>query len=231
MDSPIFELAPLKQQKLSLSKLEELGIVIEIQKHLQGQHDQATHGRAAGSMVGIPATDKKSVTPDQLSALKYYTGAGFLDVNKTLRGENIRVANPEKMKTRIKDLDEAIANSEIKDAMIVTRVVGATAFVWYSRESRIESLKKLVGKTVTEKGFLSTTKKATIGSSLGPINKEEDVFIKIHAPKGTKALDISSVSYFSDEQEVIFPRDSQLKILSVKPSTRYAAIIEAEISN
>jgi hypothetical protein len=203
----------------------------KVEKHLSGKHDQSTHGRGAGTMVGVPATDKKSVTPEQLSAIKFYTGTGFRTMNDSLRGKSTPSADPEKLKTRIKDLDGAIANSEIKESMIVSRVVGATALVWYSRESRIETLKKLVGKTITEKGFLSTTKKATIGSSLGQLDKEEDVFLKIHAPKGTKALDISTVSYYSKEQEVIFPRDSKLTILSVKPSTKYAAIVEAEISN
>jgi hypothetical protein len=210
---------------------------VTIVKHMAGKHDQSTHGKGKGAMANKPVTSTKELSPDQRTALAAYTSASGAAINRFVRtsevGWNAEGFTKEDMTKFVPLIDSAIEGSTIQDSLQLQRVVGIDAFGIEPRSARRnapEQLKPFVGATITEKGFLSTTKNAKVpGILLGGKNK---VLLTVHAPAGTKALDLKALGLSDSEGEVLFSRDSAFKVLSVKssPSDDYSAVMEIEVT-
>jgi hypothetical protein len=209
----------------------------DVKKHMAGKHDQSTHGKGKGAMANKPVTSTKELSPDQRTALTAYTSASGAAINRFVRtgevGWNAEGFTKEDMTKFVPLIDSAIEGSTIQDSLQLQRVVGIDAFGIEPRSARRnapEQLKSFVGATITEKGFLSTTKNAKVpGILLGGKNK---VLLTVHAPAGTKALDLKALGLSDSEGEVLFSRDSAFKVLSVKSSSSddYSAVMEIEVT-
>ena len=69
----------------------------------------------------------------------------------------------------------------------------------------------LIGKVITEKGFMSTSTKNSIANGF-----TGNMQITIKAPAGSNGLDISSISQYAIESEVLFQSGSKMVITNAE---------------
>lgn len=71
---------------------------------------------------------------------------------------------------------------------------------------------ELVGKTIVEPGFMSTSTEKIIAEGTFAGNMQ----MTIKAPKGSQGLDISSISQYASEAEVLFQAGQIMEIQSAE---------------
>lgn len=177
-----------------------------VTKHLQGQHDQRSH---AGSRATI---ETPSFSDEEYDAISAYTGSATVQINHKLRGlsrtrgiqpaRGVWVMSDEKIDNVVKNLDSAISKSKLIKQTVMERDIPATSL-------KSGLFGSAVGKTISDKGFLSL-KSGT--SNIPPL--KGFVKLRVTAPSGTTALDMSFINP-NAMGEIIFPRDTKIKITSV----------------
>lgn len=70
----------------------------------------------------------------------------------------------------------------------------------------------MVGNVITEDAFMSTSTASSVASNNFPGNMQ----MVINAPKGSQGLNISNISYFTSENEVLFDYGQQMMITGAK---------------
>jgi hypothetical protein len=70
----------------------------------------------------------------------------------------------------------------------------------------------LIGKTFTESGFMSTSTNSSVAGGTFSGNLQ----ITIEASSGTHELDISSISRYSNEAEILFNVGQKMRIISAE---------------
>lgn len=150
-------------------------------------------------------------TGDQRKALRYYTGNSAV-ANGLLRGW---IQPPGKNATERAKIEAAQRNIEhataamrpSTQAITVRRTAGPEQF----GVATAKELHNLVGHTMVERGFLSTTtaKNAGIGGK---------VKMEIEVPEGTPMAFVKSVSKYAYEDEVLLPPGMKLTVVSVTGS-------------
>lgn len=143
------------------------------------------------------------MTAEQIQAIKSYTGSNYKKINQGLRGlRELPTECEEVVETLLTLLDE----SYLPKDMVVYRG---------THRNNLGPLKnlspeQLIGKVFIDPGFVSTTKDERIAK----IDFRGDVLMKINAPKGARALDISHLNPI--EAEVLINAGQKMKILSAK---------------
>ena len=123
-----------------------------------------------------------------------------------LRRKGMETLTPENQAT-VEAMKSALSNAELPQDMTLYR--GTSTEVLGSLQNLPTD--ELVGKTFTEQGFMSTsTSSAVAGDFSGNMQ------ITIEAAKGAQALDISSISQYNMEAEVLFNVNQEMLITSVE---------------
>jgi len=142
-------------------------------------------------------------TSAQRSALRYYTSNNYTAMNGALR-RGI-TPSPDLMK-RITDAQAGMRPSVTP--MLLHRGTGFKSF----GVNDITALKQLIGKTVLEPGFTSSSAGHAAAFS-GQVKME------IEAPVGTPMAFVKSISHFNHENEMLLAAMTKFKILSVTERT------------
>jgi len=183
-----------------------------VDKHLEGQHDQTTHGHGGSSKPATkPAKRNRQPTEVEIKAIKDYTGRAAMFVNSKLRGvapESVYSMPDDQINEVKKHLDSYLNDSALEEPLELFRYTTTNAF------GGEEKMAKLAGKTLRDKGYLSTTSLKSDAKFGG------DVTIKIKAPVGSNAAPISEFSVFGNEREVLFARNTQMTVTDVSYSNR-----------
>lgn len=136
------------------------------------------------------------LTGDQKWAINGYTGSDFKGINGSLRS-----GDPGKWTDTVAKLDGAMA--PINEPVTVFRSTGMGSVGGANADPA-----SLVGKVITDKGFLSTTLQNQTSVASGAVKFE------IECPPGTMGRYISPLSNAVSEQEVLLARDTQLVVQS-----------------
>jgi hypothetical protein len=117
----------------------------------------------------------------------------------------------DELKQRIDDLSSAFDSSSLSEDMTVYRSLSDPSFGFdYDLElgeGEVLDLSRLEGTIYTDKGFMSTTKKADFNYSASPIR------LTINAKAGQKAIDVQGVVNLNPrEGEILFPAGSKFRI-------------------
>jgi hypothetical protein len=146
-------------------------------------------------------------TPDQLAGIKVYTGHSFSSMNSWLRG-----------KTSTIDASRKKAIKQTQDAMrplpVDTLLIRGTG--WDALPEGFQSAKgaqQLIGKTVMDEAFMSTSVGDTPGYGSG-----QPLWLEIEAPKGTMAAFVEGPGISSNpgEREMLLAAGQQYQILGVE---------------
>lgn len=182
-----------------------------------------------GSNSGFQHTDA-----DAESAAEYYVSGDGMWINQYLRGN---IDDPEFQFTSqdagyLRDLDRATSHRLLSDQTLY-RSVDASAIFGKMTATQYENLvsglvygdkyglgktdamiKAAQGKTITEKGFMSTTKDAQLAHDWGAFSgSSKPVVLELKVPKGTTGKDLSG--HYMAQKEVLLSRGQQYRIHSV----------------
>lgn len=157
-----------------------------------------------------------------LKAVEGYSGIDARIINDNLRGqESYRVLN-DADRAQIATIDSAIGSSELPEDTALYR--------GFTLSPRGVSKVK-VGQTITDKAFVSTSLNPAVAEQFSGATKgvKGSVIMRITAPKGTKALPMSTLSEWPGEHEVLLPRGTTFKITTLKKKGG-VTYVDAEIS-
>ena len=141
---------------------------------------------------------------EQIKALIKYTGDDYVNINNSLRG--IETLTPENQAT-VEVMKSALDNSALPQDMTLYR--GTSTETLGSLQNL--SVDELVGKTFMEQGFMSTSTSNVVAEDFS-VNMQ----MTIEALKGAQALDISSISQYTTEAEVLFNAGQEMLITSAE---------------
>ena len=163
----------------------------------------------------------KSLSPEEKQAIIRYQ-SNNLEFNEFLRtGNKFSEFGPQATPKEYRHLDEAISRSRINADTTLYRGTSTAMF-------KNHSVKGSIGKVISDKGYMSTSTQRNSAEMYA-----EDVLLKINAPKGTKGAKISGLdAKFKENHEILLPRNTSYKILSVKEikgNTGVSYEVEAEI--
>ena len=139
-----------------------------------------------------------------LEAMAKYTDAGYRWINQQLRHGEGRL-DPETAKD-VDSLDRILNASSLPDDLVVYR--------GFRNDAISNSLKTLPGTIVSDKGYISTT----LDVGLAAAYAKGELVAEIHLPKGYKAAYVDRISASYGEREVLLPRGSRFKVVSVSPA-------------
>jgi hypothetical protein len=141
-------------------------------------------------------------TYEQQSALRFYTGSGYHDMNGFLRGKTRAVSDV--VKRYIRDAKSGM--KPVTRNFLVHRGTNYTQFGVHS----FEELVRMVGMDVTDEGFVSTSVGGRAAFS------SNNVIMEIEVPKGAKAAYLKPISNFPSENELLLAPGTRFRILQVK---------------
>ena len=139
-------------------------------------------------------------------------------VNDGLRGikPNTKGMEPEQKADYLKSYKNAQSEAKFIDSAIAKGTLSKPATLY--RGADATGMK--VGQTITEKGYLSTSREPTVaeefvGSSEGTA---KSAIMVIKAPKGMNVGHMEALSVVPDEREVLFPRGTKYKVDKINNS-------------
>lgn len=160
-----------------------------------------------GTLKGNPSAIKtvNDLSQEQIDALIKYSGDDYENINRALRG--FEMATPENQAT-INTMKSALDNASLPKDMVLYRGTSTEAL------GNLKNLspEELIGKQITASGFMSTSMSSTVASGTFSGNLQ----IKIEAFSGAHALDISAISQYSNEAEVLFNAGQKMTIISAE---------------
>ena len=175
-------------EKLS-ARLAQMASAVAL-KHLQGKHDQQSHGRRGASSDIIVGHE---LDEDQADAIGKYTGELYDDINSALRSGKLPSGD-------ISDAVSAIDVSFGKVAKSTTVYRGLDA-------THLNQLKP--GDKFTERGYSSASSDYRIAQ--GRADKGFKVVMEVRLKRGQEAMKIPG-----RESEILLPRDSQFRFVKGK---------------
>jgi len=208
-----------------LVDLEDLpsGNIPEVEKILKDNSDLAAElfRNSVTSKVTLTSTAIKQaiklgwITPNDATAIKFYTSNGYAIINKTLRSGLPHIGSG--VSDEIRDLDASLYKlpkykGDLRRSMFVRHSQGAKDF---SREL-LDNLKQ--GKLHTFKEFLSATASQDVGLLFGGMPKKVSDGYYFHfeiKAIGKRGSPIAPLSRHPKEYEVLFRRGTQFKLTDV----------------
>jgi hypothetical protein len=164
-----------------------------------------TTSEASALRKQMLASNGGQYTPAELSGISIYTSNDFTKMNSYLRGQSADLSP--KYKKAIKDTQDAMR--PLPQDVLLHRGTG-----WSQLPEGFntpEKAKKLIGKTIMDEAFVSTSVGG--GAAFGGALK-----LEIEAPKGTHAAYVEGVSTFNGEREMLLAAGQHFQILSVTSS-------------
>ena len=173
-------------------------------------------------------------------ATEYYVSGEGMWINNYLRGRGDFGELSANEKQYLKELDQAtngnITNSKLFRNVNADAVFGNMTQIEYedlknklvygandkyANATAEKFLNNTIGKTVTEKGFMSTTKDENIAKDWGGFTgSDRPIVMEIKTNKNTKGVDLSSydknVSKSEAQKEVLLGRNQSYKVDNIK---------------
>lgn len=141
------------------------------------------------------------IAPVHIAALRYYTGNDYHKINNCLR---FNTSCTPDVKKRI-----AHATSAMRPTTQNITTFRGTSFSAFGVSS-VAELEAMVGQTVQEPGFSSTS--VSPGSAFSG-----SVAMQIEIPAGTPGSYVGNISHYKSEKEFVMPPGMKFRIIEVKP--------------
>jgi hypothetical protein len=178
----------------------------------QGQWTDGGGGGTEGGSTDTPVGVASS--PEETAALDDYTDFGYAVTNGYLRGDQKlaprNAQEEQEIQARVAALDRLIARETV-----------AQQTVWrgFVHPEFAANAKNLVGKTISDPAFTSTTRNPDLGKSYAYSNRGGVMFV-ITIPNGAHALTVPETnSVRKSEQEMLLPRGASFHVSRVDYGT------------
>ena len=182
---------------------------------LQAKAEEAyeTYGGGASDNAAQLESEYKewaeSLSEDSIEALRTYQGSAYRSLNKWLRGlgkENLSKREADYMAQLTAKLDVATSQAVIRKNTYVYRGVTASALKAFG----ITSGEQLVGMTLLDKGFMSTSVARSASEGFAG---SRGVTFRIKLPRGSKAaVPLAATKSMTHENEIILPRGTKIRV-------------------
>jgi len=178
-----------------------------------------------GTWVKDIQANKNNEDENSIASLLYgYTGCMNILYNKYLRGYNVFDEEEiEEYSKNTKIIAKEISKLELQENIIVYRYTHKNLF-----KLLFESSKPMIGKTFTDKGFMSTTLVADLLKKFAKEHRYNCV-LKLYLPKGTKGAYISFKNSLLNEQEFLLPPNSKFILIRKYFSLKYGRVYECKL--
>lgn len=176
-----------------------------------GPHDETLPASAFRPLSAIAAQESQAkyfkeqgikVSAAQKKALTSYTGSAYHTYNSYLRGKGSATAAQKQDIVHIQS-----AMQPLQQHTLLRRGTGWDALP--AEYQGYDNVQKLIGKTIEEPGFTSSTVAGESGNFGGALQLE------IEAPIGTPAYFVKALSHFKSENEMLLAAGTKFKALSV----------------
>jgi hypothetical protein len=168
----------------------------------------------------------ETVTQAEWDVLEDYVSGEGMDINNFLRQRNgMSVSDmTESERKRLSLIDSAMGKSELPKDQVLYRSVDASAVFDKDALKKIrwgeysdEDLQGFVGKTITDKGFMSTTTDKEIAFGWGDFTgSESPIVLQLDTPSGTHGIDLRKFDIEGEEQkEILLDRGLSYEITSI----------------
>jgi 2'-5' RNA ligase len=156
------------------------------------------------------------LTASQKASLQYYTGTNYIKINKVLRAGTVSSTSPSTQE-HIKQIKKGMR--PLSKPVTVFRNASFTAL----GVNDGSQLNGMVGKTISDKGFVSTSVRSSIGIGSPQVRME------IHAPAGTMGHYVAGFSKYPTEKELLLDSGTQFKIKEVKQDAGGKSVVVLEV--
>lgn len=159
---------------------------------------------------------REKLTPSQLDSILSYTGDGYINVNKFMRGKldltNWSESQIKHLTNQIKDIQDILNKAPVFNGKVY-RGLAMSDSTWEKLSPNF-----VPGKTLTLDGFTSTsTQLQKTEQFLKGFQKTRSVLFKIKSKTGVY---IDGLSYHTAEKEVIFNDKTLFKVTKIDRSNR-----------
>lgn len=177
-----------------------------IQKYddIEKQYETKEYIEEISNIIDENVNILSKVDPEQKKQLENYTGSNYESINKELRSGKNEIYMDKEIRNQVSNIDKALEKLKTKEQVFFRNVK--------LKEDTIKIFLKehKVGNIVKYKSYLSTSReKGNFGW-----NNTYSESVKLHL-FGKAAL-IEKSSYFSEEKEGLFKRDSSFKVEAIK---------------
>lgn len=161
-----------------------------------------------------------SFSRDENPAIFKYTGGDYEIINALERGgsqlEKVKKCYGEDYVESLKGLGEKISKElskfKLNTPLKLKRSVGNVDYITKATSS-VDDMRKMIGKTFTEKGFTSTTICSDSQLPFGGINNPTKTTLEIIVPKNIRGAYIYKISESPAEFEFLIDRNTTYKII------------------
>ncbi len=180
-----------------------------------GSGSDDSGGGDGGSTGGSSLKTKGTFTEQQTIELQDYAEGNYQQLNSYLRNpSSVSASLGKELEKQAKTIDAAIAKSTLTKDVVVYRGLQSPKVV--------ANAERLVGITIEAPGFQSTSLSQSVASDFAGFGPGAAVF-ELTARKGSKALNMEPFKKSkgnAGEAEILFPRDSKVKITGFDKTKR-----------
>lgn len=159
------------------------------------------------------------LSPDEIAFLRYYSRGGARLINQFLYNQSSYANDRDymhQMNKRTQIIDSIFEKSELPTDITVYRGLNAKRAGFCGTDYKNPDITNAVGKTYTFNGYVSTSASVLAAKIFMYSAKETQAMLAIHVPAGTPAIPmVPQLSEYPDEDEVLLPRNAQLRIVEV----------------
>lgn len=188
----------------------------------------------------------ENLSDDEKMAVEWYVSGDGMEANNYLRKRGW-YSNPmneadDELKENIKNLDSAIDSyGGLKESGTYYRNVDASAFFTPSQIRQMEDfawgdndgkdIKSIIGKEITDKGYLSTTSDLELVEEWGDFTgSEHPIIVEYDVPAGAKGANLKAFDIEEDPQnETLFARNSKVEITDVEVGKYHMIKVKARM--
>lgn len=162
----------------------------------------------------------EGLSNDEINNLKRYTGAKYDEVNTYLR-ENSGKGTDNKLNTFVDSITTSISKSKAPDDLVLYRRVTEQQFGldygdlrptsgnFKINKDKLQEIKdKYEHQIVDHHNFMSTSLARDPHQSFGG---RQAILLKIKAPKGTEIMNVSSISKYPEQLELLINRGYKIR--------------------
>lgn len=147
----------------------------------------------------------ETLKASELAAVKKYTGSWYGTINKKIATSKI-LGDESTGDTSGDRLTSALNKSELSHDIVLNRGIS-------NGNGMLGEVGSKIGKVGIQHSFMSSSQHEHTALGFGGYGTS-GLLLTIHAPKGAKAMDVKSVSYYSHETEILFQHGTMYHVNS-----------------
>lgn len=150
-----------------------------------------------------------SLPPDQIAALKAYTGNDYASINSYLRAGKMGSGERPELESKIRTLQTAINRGAVQNMVAYRGGIPAEVFGFSTYDESVLSM--IEGKMMQDLGFTSASVYAKTGLGFG--GSSTKAFATVRIPQGTPGVFVESITHWTGEYEFLLNSGTKFRVV------------------